>query len=162
MRALKTDRQRAFVVALLDLGTSNATRAAQAAGFSEENRNAAKVTAHRLMHDESIQAAILEEAKRRINAGATAAVTHLLAIAENPEHKDQLKAIGMVLDRSGLHATTEHKVTVENTTESEALRRIHEKLEAMGLPVEERKSLLKKAGVVDVDFVEVTDGAETA
>jgi phage terminase small subunit len=109
------ERQRLFVTYMVETGSANATRAAAFAGYSAENHNALRVTAHRLAHDEKVLAALHEEASRRMRASAILAVSELTRIAGDPTHKDQVRAIAMVLDRSGLHATSEHKMTVEHT-----------------------------------------------
>lgn len=157
MKALPTDRMRAFVMALLSLGNNDNTAAANAAGYSAESQNGLRVTAHRLAHDERILAAVQEEARRRIRSGAIMASSHLLNIADNPSHKDQLKAIDMLLNRAGLHATSEHKVTVEHVdaNEKEALARINAKMTALGFDDDQKKKMLGSYGITDVEFVEV-------
>ena len=148
MRAL-TERQRLFVLYLLETGSNNHTRAAAFAGYASENENALRVTAHRLAHDDKVQAAMHEEAQRRMRASAIMATSRLLEIANNPKHKDQLKAIGMVLNRTGLHEHTEHKVTVEHQmNDAEMVVRIRELCREMDLdPVK-----LLGAKVMDAEF----------
>src|SRR5690349_3017404 len=91
MKALN-DRQQAFVVALLTQGTRNYAAAARTAGYQGEESGALRVSAHRLAHDERILAALREETERRMQASIGMAAEVLLSIAEDPTHKDRLKA----------------------------------------------------------------------
>ena len=103
------DRQRLFVLACLELGCeTNHTKAAAIAGYSG-NPDTMKVTAHRLAHDEKVQAALLEEAKRRVQAGTMGATALLVQTVgdETIDRKVRLKAAVEVLDRGGLHAVRE-------------------------------------------------------
>lgn len=120
MRALQP-KQQAFVMALLVNGDDNASRAARDAGYSPA-ANVVNVTAHRLMHDARIQEAIQEESVRRLNSASILAVSELVKIAGNPAHKSQTKAIEMILNRTGLHAKSEHKVSVEHMMGDDELR----------------------------------------
>jgi len=158
-----TERQRAFVVALLDFGGINPNKAARMAGYSVADGGAGlAVTAHRLAHDEKIQDAIQEEAGRRLRTGSIMAVKTLLEIADNPaaEHRDRLKAVEMILNRTGLHAISEKNVTVTHVdqTSDEMIKRIALLARNQGLdPVK----LLGNAGVVvDADFKEVVETPE--
>ena len=111
MRALRP-RQRRFVVALLHLGGIGARQNAEAAreaGYTGDRLTITR-TAHRLAHDPMVLAAIEEEGRKRLHAGIITATSALVEIASDPLHKDRLKAAGMVLDRVGMHATTEHRV----------------------------------------------------
>lgn len=112
MQAL-TPKMRAFVQAMLDLGMTNHTRCAMIAGYSAASEGALRVAGHRLAHDERVQAAIQEEAGRRMKSGAIMATNVLQTIAETQGHKDQLKAALAILDRSGLHAVSESRQTHE-------------------------------------------------
>lgn len=163
MQAL-TVRQRGFVVAMLELGNTNYQRAAMLAGYSMDNKKAAAVTGHRLAHDDRVQSAIQEEATRRLNASVIMAVSTLVQIAEDPktQTKDRLKAIEMIANRTGLHATTEHRVQVEHvTTNEETLERLARLSKVLGL---EPAKLLGSIGakivgdkIIDAEFTEVTD-----
>lgn len=162
MRAL-THRQQSFVLALLINGDNNATRAAIDAGFKQSpNSNSISVNAHRLIHDARVQEAIQEEATRRVNAGAILAASELLKIAKDPAHKSQLKAIGMVLNRAGLHEKTEHNVNVQHTiSEGDLVANI--KALAQELGVDPKLLLGQAAGkkalpapITDVEYEEVS------
>lgn len=153
-------RQRAFVLAMLDMGGAmNHTAAARAAGYSDTGGadSGIRVAGHRLAHDIKIQAAIREEAGRRMNSGAIMAASVLIDIAANPVHKDQLKAATQLLDRAGLNAVTEHKITVDHLggDDRELLQRVKTMAKELGIDPEK---LLGTAGLTDVDF-EVVGGA---
>ena len=154
------ERQRRFVHAMIELGGLNNRRAALDAGFADSptNPNQLNVTAHRLAHDENIQAAIKEEGIRLLNAGTFLAVKVCLEIAADPTtmKKDKLKAAEMIMNRTGLHATSEHKVAVEHTTKSdkETIARIEQLAKALGL---DAKQLLGQ-GAIEAEFVDVTEG----
>lgn len=152
-------RQRGFVIALLEIGGINFTRAAMAAGYGNGNEESAAVQGNRLAHDDKILAAIHEEAYRRLRSGAVMAVKTLLEIADDTgaKHGDRLKAVEMLLNRSGLHAVTEHNVKVEryDATDETMIKRIKLLAEKQGLdPVK----LLGSTGVtVDAQFKVVTE-----
>lgn len=154
MRALN-ERQRQFVLALLEQGTTNYTRAAAAAGYGN-NPESLKVQAHRLAHDPRILGAIQEEAKARITAGVVMAASQLVQIAENDmtPTRDRLRALEMIMNRGGLHAMSESRQTiVHEADEAGAIARIRTLAATLGL---DAKTLLGSAGVVDAEFVEVT------
>lgn len=161
MRGL-TDRQRAFVLAVLESGKHNFTEAAAAAGYSSKSYNSLRVCASNLAHDSRIQSAMQEEARRRIHSSSIMAVSTLIEIANDDTAKagDRLKAAGMLMDRCGLHATTEHKMTVENVSRNdrEELEKIKATLVARGI---DPMPLLKGFNlVIDAEAVEVIDGSE--
>lgn len=151
------DRQRAFVIAMIEMGGINYTRAAEAAGYGNGNVESACTQGNRLAHDETVIAAIHEEAQRRLRSGAIMAVQTLLEIANDrtAEHRDRLKATEMILNRSGLHAVTEHNVKVEHrdATDEGMIERIKLLAQKQGLdPIK----LLGSAGiVVEAEFKEV-------
>lgn len=162
MRAC-TVLQRRFVIALLSQGTANFTQASVEAGYQGDARTHS-VNGHHLAHNPKIQEAMHEEAKRRLHAGVIPAISTLVEVATDKFHKDRVKAAGMILNRVGLHEMTEHKVTVENVSDSAMVERITALSAKLGL---DPKKLLgnvamkaeKKA--VDAEFEEVgTTGLE--
>lgn len=117
MMALPNDRWRRFVMACCEPtpgGEMNYTLAAEKAGVPSENRNALHVTAHRMAHDERIQAAIMEEAKRQIGGGLLLATAVLVQVASDLKAKDadRIKAAGMILRLGNMEPAQqiEHKV----------------------------------------------------
>jgi len=67
--------------------------------------------------------------------------------------KVQLKAAGMILNRSGLHEKTEHKSTVEHTIDEESLVTQIERLSAY-LGIDSTKLIGNRPKAVDAEFVE--------
>ncbi len=143
-------RQRKFVEALLDNGMSNYTRAAAEAGYTGERAVLGR-TGSRLAHDDRVQAAIQEEARRRMKASGIMAASMLINMAADPTHKDHFKAVTAVLDRAGLHAQVEHTVTHNHVgNDQEAVQRIVMIAKTLGL---DPKTLLGSQGiVVDAEF----------
>lgn len=162
MQALKTDRQRAFVTAMLEIGGGSGqyTRAALMAGYIDGP--AIHVTAHRLAHDPLVQEALREEAHRRLGASVISATSTLISIAESDvlvSTKDRLKAIDMILNRTGLPAQTEVKHTViKRTSDEDIVDRIKMLAGKLGL---DAQKLLGRP-IVDAEFEEVgsTEGLE--
>lgn len=154
-------KQRAFVVAMLETGGQNNTKAAQIAGYSLDNYDAARATAWRLAHDPKILAAIKEEANRRLHSGAILGASVLLEIANDPTHKDRFKAASELLSRGGLVMATEHKITVERRDDKGMIDKITVLAAQLGL--DPRKLLGNAAPAVDAEFEDVTatsDGLE--
>lgn len=152
-------RQRAFVIAMIEQGGINHTEAAIRAGYTT-HPGTARVTAHRLAHDDNVLAAIQEEAGRRMRSGAIVAVKVLLEIVDDQgaKHTDRLRAVEMLLNRSGLHAVTEQNIKVEHRDMSEAamIKKIKLLAEKQGLdPVK-----LLGASAVDAEYTEVTQITE--
>ena len=118
MQAL-TEKQRCFVRAMVDQGGLNFRQAAQAAGYLGD-ANALGVAGHRLAHDPRIQEAIKEVGLKMLHSGAIIAVKTVIEIAGDvtAEKKDRLKASEMIMNRSGMHALTEHKVDVTHKAET--------------------------------------------
>jgi phage terminase small subunit len=93
MSALKTDKQRAFVDALFKIpaGHGQGVKAAKAAGY-EGTGDVLKVTAHRLLNNPAIRAALKAETERRYLTLGPAAVQAQEHIIRNKKHKDNYKA----------------------------------------------------------------------
>lgn len=71
------DRRRKFVRAVIQLqqnGIENVAAAARKAGYSDK-KEGCKVRGHALIYDVRIQAALLEEGRKRINAAAAVVAT---------------------------------------------------------------------------------------
>lgn len=162
MRKL-TEREQRYVVAWY-LNGGNQRRAYIAAGYAATNQNTIDANASLIAHRPKIQAAIKEYAHTRLGSMVPLALSAMEEILRDPGHKDRAKVIQMVTDRTGLHATTEHKVTVEHTDDRvEKLKRLAELAKAQG--VDPRKLLGGMSDVVDADFkvvddVDGTDGLE--
>jgi hypothetical protein len=156
MNAL-TVKHRAFVLAWFALGSRNPVDAARMV-YPDNDTGAIRVQAHRLMHRDDIQAAMQEEAKRRVKAYVPMALRNLADIADNPQHKHQLQAITTVLNRGGLHEVSESKHTVEVVlTRAEKLAEIREFARVLNIDPE---ALLGR--VVDMPAIDVTPEPDEA
>jgi phage terminase small subunit len=153
------EMRRQFVMALMNQGTRNATMAAKTAGYSPGNYEALKVSASRLMHDESVQEAIQEEAKRRITAMLPLAIETVATIMENPQEggATRLKAAQVVMDRSGVHAVSE-RITREEPLERDPdqIKRIMALSQVLGVPIEQLLGTRVKAITTDAEYTETS------
>ena len=152
-------RMRQFVMAIIQTGCTNA-KAADLAGY-QGGPDTWKAMGWRLAHDSRVQAAIQEEAAKLIRTSAVMAIGVVQDIARNPnvDPKDRLKAALAILDRSGLHAHTEHTLKVEHQpSESETLRQIKELAERLG--VDPVQFLGRYGYAVDADFTVVTPAGD--
>ena len=148
-----TELERNFVLALLDQGDDNHMRAAIAAGSKASTPSSQRVTGWRLAHNPRVIEAMKEEGRRRMDSTTIMAISQLAKIAGNQMHKGQLRAIEMILDRTGFNAMTEHKVTVEHKTEPEQIERLKRFAGILGL---DSQKLLGAAGIVDAEFTDIT------
>jgi hypothetical protein len=115
MRKLPNNRWRAFVEFYLleKPGRGAQTAAARRAGFGTPKSTAQSMSliAWRLIQDDRIIAAIAEESKKLLRAGAPEAVKALQNTIRDPTHKDHAKAVAMALDRTD-PITMKHLVDV--------------------------------------------------
>jgi hypothetical protein len=113
MKALPSDKHRAFVLNLYEIepGWGCNAKAARLAGFGTDSSSPASMATigWRLATDERVLAAIAEEDKKRIRASAPRALSALQRVVENPDHRDHLRGVAMVLDR--VHPT-QHQMHV--------------------------------------------------
>lgn len=154
-----TPNQRRFVVALLETGGTDETLAARMAGYGGTDI-AARTAAYRLAHNPKVQAAIREEADRRLRAGAVLGASAIREIAGDKMHKDRFKAAVELLNRSGLIVETQHRLTIEKVDnrsvdqiKNDIAKRLAQLYKGKEIPAE----LLPP---MDVEFVEVDDGKE--
>src|SRR5262245_30370997 len=99
MQALRDDRRRRFAY-IMACGEASAAQAARTAGYSDAS-GSDKVTAHYLMQDQNVLAAI-EEVGRKVLIGlAPLATKRAKAILDDPDHKAHARMIEMVWDRTG-------------------------------------------------------------
>lgn len=139
MRALPNDRWRRFVLACNQPDTHgqvNYTEAASKSGYDTDNRGTLAGIAHTLAHDDRVQAAMLEESKRRIKAALPIATATLIEILTNVKAKDndRMKAIGMLMDRGGMPMSTEHNVNVTKVeTQAEKIENAIKLCKQLGL-----------------------------
>jgi hypothetical protein len=135
MKALPTDRHRAFVRAMYQVrpGHGAAVRAAKLAGFGtpDSTPQSMATIASRLTHDERVQAAFAEQDQLFIRASAPRAIRALSSLIENPKAKDHARGIAMVLDRTmpvefNVKHKHEHDVTPNAMETAQILQRIAE------------------------------------
>lgn len=155
MRKL-SPQQRAWVQAYLDTGCKSAAQAARMAGYSATG-GGDRVTGHRLVHNEDVLAAIKELADKKVRTGAYVAMAVLLEIAENPTHKDRLKAAIEIANRSGMIVAQKIDVEHKHTTDAkEVLAEIRALAKDLGLNAVETAKLIGNAGYTDAEFQVVT------
>src|SRR5208282_3925125 len=160
MQALTT-LQRAFVGAYLEYPTASATAIAEHAGYAG-SRETLRGVGHRNMHHETVIAAINEEASKRLRSAGLVAVSAVTEIALNPQHKDHLKAALAIMDRTGHHALSEHKVTVDDKrpqSRKELVEAVIQVAREAGLDDDAVKKLTG-CDIVDADFVEMDDSVD--
>ena len=159
--AALSPRMRQFVYALIQTGCSQA-KAAELAGY-QGGPKTWKTMGWKLAHDPRVQAAIHEEAQKLLRSTSIMAIGVISDIARNPEAeaKDRLRAAVELLNRSGLHAQSEHKVVVERTpNDAEVISQIRSMAGRLGIDAD--KLLGRVAALpapIDVEF-EVIDGGD--
>jgi len=153
-----TEKQRRFVLELRlgPSGRGSTVRAVKAAGYGVPGSKDwyFRVQAHRLLYDIKIQEALREVGGRLIRAEAFQSIKNTAAIANNPKHRDCLKANIALMDRGGFGIETHHTVTVQRTPEMIAVDA--EKI------IERIRELTAKLGLEPVKLIEVAPVAEEA
>lgn len=104
MQALN-ERQRKFVLAMIEIPGCSHAKAARLAGYSDV-KDGAKVRGHYAAHNPAVQEAMREEAGRRLNSLSVVAASVMMDVMLDPKAlaKDKLKAAAAVLDRTGFAA----------------------------------------------------------
>jgi hypothetical protein len=172
MSALNT-RQRAFVMNLFT-GSGRYGRYSEVylkAGYASSNPEAVSACASRLLHSDSVQAAISEVCRRALGGMAHDAIGVVAEILADPTHKDRLKAATRVLDHA---APTVQQISVTHEDVTPASRdkdlvAYLRELIALGV---ERNKLVEKFGfsglsryekllaIEDATFTEVVPASE--
>lgn len=159
------ERQRAFVMSMIETPGCTNAEAARRAGYSDVS-DGAKVRGFYLAHSPAVQAAIREEAGKRLNAASLMAAGVLMKLLgdDDVEPKDRIKAAGMLLDRSGFGAA--QTINVNKTTTDRTGKAIMERIAALSqkLGVDAGKLLGPSNGtdkinmpVVEGEFSEVKE-----
>lgn len=160
MRAL-TDRQRLFVMELVQDPTISGAEAARRAGYSDSSQ-AAKVVACNLRQDKRIIEAMHELAGRRLRGVALKAAHRVDQMLDSKDERVVLKAALGVFDRVGFGAQS--TVNVNQTTTDLSGKAIMDKIAALGERLGVDTTMLlgrpqaPSAPVVDAEFSEVKDG----
>ena len=144
MRALPIKR-RQFVERYILQAFDNATEAARAAGFKDGP--GLPVTAHRLIHDERIQRALVEECQRVNVSFAPLAMRELVWMATDRGGRNQYQAVDRLLRQSGLDTAIQHvhAHTVDPAEMAQKIRQL-----SVFLGVDPEKMLGSDAAVIDV------------
>ena len=150
------DRQKRFVLALVEDPTISKAEAARIAGYSDV-KEGAKVRAHELMQDKRVVEALHEQAGKRLWSVSLKAAGRVEMMIDSEDEKVALKASLAVLDRVGWAAQQNINInqTVTDQSGKGILKRIEELADRLGVPA---AGLLGRAPVVDGDFSEVSDG----
>lgn len=162
-----TEMERKFVAAYVEHPNYTAAQLAKVAGSAGATPKALQVTGWRIMHGERFLAAVNEEASKRLRLGGLIGVAVMLEIANNPAHKDRLKAAGMLADRTGFHALSEQKITVDDKR-PQSKRELIEAIAAIGKEMGlDDTAILKLTGppdpnIVDAEFTPVLSEDEVA
>ena len=167
MKALPNDRWRAFVDCYLleKPGRGAQANAARKAGFGNPKTSALSMTqiAWRMLRDERIVAAIAEELRKMLRAGAPEAVKALQNIIRDPSHKDHGRAIGIVLSRTDPETTHQHiDITHRNIDpQLEAIEELRA-LRQLGTSREKMLELFGGNGLARIEALEAADTAQRA
>lgn len=156
-----TELQRAFVRAYIEHPNYTGTQLAELAGYASSSKGSLQVTGSRLLRDPKVIAACNEEAGKRLQTGGLIGISGIIALALNSAHKDHLKACIALADRTGFHALSEHKVTVDDKrpqTKQELLDAVHLMGKQAGLTDSEITKLTGEA-IVDAEFTVVAEPA---
>jgi phage terminase small subunit len=157
------ERRRAFVIALLtgEPGHGCLTRACLAAGYQPNgDRALAGKGAYKLSRDERVLAAISEEAKKLVRVHHPEASLALLNVIRNPENKDHVRALAMVLDR-GDPVNTHHSMTVVHKTVDPDQEALAELRAARHLGAS-REKLIELFGFNGLERLEALEAVESA
>ena len=101
--------KRAFVNQIMEQGNRNVTDVARKIGVQASSDHSMRTRAYQLWHDDDVQEALEEEARRRVKGLLPTAVRVAGDILENPQSgpATQLKAAQVIMDRACLHAVSE-------------------------------------------------------
>jgi hypothetical protein len=152
-------RQQAFVVIMWERQPISQTQATIEAGYAydpskgHQGRGSAEVQGTRLMANPLIREAMIEYGHSKMTGDAPAIYHQLLQVAQEPQHKDMVKAGLALFGRAGFHEAIEKNVNVTVTlTDEQKIEKIRRLAQTHGIPVE---NVLPDA--VDVEFHDVTD-----
>ena len=148
--------QQKLVLVYLEHPTWGPTALAKAAGYADSS---AQVRGSINLRDPRVIAAINEEGERHFNGtGAAIALMGTLKLALNEGHKDHRWALEAILNRTGHHALSEHKVIVDDKrpeTHAEMLAFVKNAAAELKLSPQALAELTGEK-IVDVEFEEVT------
>lgn len=152
-----SELQRKFIVALVELGADNYTRAALMTGhFSTEA--SAQAWSSRMMHSQKVLSGLREHTELAIKGDVHLARRALMEIAKDPLHKDRLKAAVELFNRNGMIVETVQRHIVQDDRETkEIIRSAIEYAKQAGV---DPKALLgnsfNEKDFIDAEFTEVS------
>ena len=154
MRVL-TEKQRAFVMALVEFPNLSHAESARMAGYSDKSE-AAKVTACNLMQDKKIVEAMQEQAGKRLWAISMKAAWRVEQLIDSDDSAVALKAALSTLDRVG-HAPQQNININQHVTDNSG-KAIMERIQALAAKhgLDPQKLLAKP--VIEGEFSEVKSG----
>lgn len=150
-----TDRQRAFVLELVMDPLLSRAEAARRAGYSDTSE-AAKVTGHRLAHDQRIIDAMHEQAGKRLWSISLKAAHRVDQMIDSEDDKIALKAAVAVLDRTGFGA--QQNININQHVTDNSGKAIMDRIRALAERLGVDEGRLLKAPTLDGEFSEVKDG----
>lgn len=151
MKALPTDRHRAFVLALYQVkpGHGANVKAARLANFGlpDSTPETMATIASRLAHDERILAAVREMDQKVIRGYSPFAIQAVGNAIADPSSRDHIRAVGMILDRVHPVETThnvkvQHDATPSLQATAEVLQRISDLAAKAGIDVSKLPPML--------------------
>jgi len=158
--AALNERQRKFVLAMLSIPGCSHARAAREAGYSDI-KGADRVRGHYAAHSPAVQAAMREEAGKRLNGLSVVAANVMmdLLLDKKTDERTKLKAAAAVLDRTGFAAA--QNINVNKTITDQSGKAIMERIRALaskhGLDPQLLLSAKPAATVIEAEFSEVKD-----
>lgn len=147
--------QQNLVLAYLSHPTWSATALAIEAGYSQSS---APTRGSINLRDPRVIAAINEEGSRVFHGtGPAVALMGFVKLALNEGHKDHFRALEAIANRTGHHATTEHKLVVDDKrpqTKAELMAAIKEATAELKLSPQVLFELTGEK-VIDADYTEL-------
>jgi phage terminase small subunit len=160
--AVLTEKQRAFVMAMINYPGITQYEAAKRAGYTPNSEVGQRVKGHYAAHNPKVQAAIREEAGKRLNSLSLRASNFLMEVLDDDAAplKERTKAALAVLDRTGFAAAQNINVnkTVTDQTGAAIMSRILALAEKHGLDPARLLGRPVAQPAVDAEFSEVKDG----
>lgn len=130
--AALNEKQRGFVLAMVENPGISFAAAARQAGYSDV-KEGAKVRGHHCAHNPAVQAAIREEALKRLQSASLIAAGVVIEILQDKrtQRKDRLKAAAMLLDRTGFAA--QQNINIHKTVTDQSGAAIVERIRALAV-----------------------------
>jgi phage terminase small subunit len=154
MRAL-TEKQRAFVMVMVEFPGMSGAEAARTAGYSDAGEGA-KVRACMMLQDKKIVEAVNEQAGKRLWAISLKAANRVEQLINSEDEAVALRAGLAVLDRVG-HAPQQN-ININQTVTDQSGKALMERIAALAHRHGLDPAKLLGRPVVDVEFSEVKSG----